>query len=195
VAKTGHDVVLVRHGQTEWSRSGQHTGTTDIPLTEQGRREAEAVGRALRGRSFSLVLSSPMARALETARLAGLGDAAQVREDLMEWDYGDYEGRTSKEIQAERPDWHLFDDGCPGGETAAQVGARADRVIAEARAVDGDVALFAHGHVLRVLTARWLGFQPQQGGRFALLTATLSTLGYEHDRPALWLWNQPLPPR
>jgi broad specificity phosphatase PhoE len=191
VAKTGHEAVLVRHGQTEWSMSGRHTGTTDIPLTAEGRRQAQAAGRALAGRELALVLSSPMERAMETARLAGLGDAVQVREDLMEWHYGDYEGRTSKEIRAERPGWYLFDDGCPGGEDAAGVGARADRVIAEARAADGDVALFGHGHMLRVLASRWLGLPPQEGVRFALDTATLGMLGYEHDRPALWLWNQP----
>jgi broad specificity phosphatase PhoE len=190
VAKTGDDAVLVRHGQTEWSLDGRHTGTTDIPLTEQGRREAEAAGARLAGRRFALVLSSPLSRALDTCRLAGLGDAVQVREDLREWDYGDYEGLTSVQIREERPDWYLFRDGCPDGETAGQVGERVDRVIAEVRAVDGDAALFGHGHCLRVLAARWLGFAAEDGGRLALSTATVGVLGYEHERPALWLWNE-----
>jgi broad specificity phosphatase PhoE len=189
VAKTGYDAVLIRHGETEWSLSGQHTGSTDIPLTENGRAQARDAGRRIEGLSFSLVLSSPLSRALETAQLAGLADEVQTRDELREWDYGDYEGLTSKEIRVERPDWYLFDDGCPGGETAEQVGDRVDRVIAEAREAGGDIALFGHGHCLRVLTARWLGFPPAQGGRFALGTATVSVLGEEHDRPALWLWN------
>jgi broad specificity phosphatase PhoE len=189
VAKTGPDVVLVRHGETEWTRSGRHTGSTDIPLTDHGREQARAAGERIAALSFALILSSPLSRALDTARLAGLGDEVQTRDDLREWDYGDYEGLTSKEIRAQRPDWYLFDDGCPGGETAAEVGERVDRVIAEASAAGGDVALFGHGHCLRVLTARWLGLPPAQGGRFALGTATVSVLGGEHDRPAIWLWN------
>jgi broad specificity phosphatase PhoE len=189
MAKTGPDIVLVRHGETEWTLSGQHTGTTDIPLTDTGRRQAQDAGRRIAAPSYALVLSSPLSRALETCRLAGLGDAVQVRDDLREWDYGDYEGRTTKEIRVERPDWYLFADGCPGGETAADVGARVDRVIAEARGAGGNVALFGHGHCLRVLAARWLGFPPEEGGRFALTTATVSVLGAEHERPAVWLWN------
>jgi broad specificity phosphatase PhoE len=190
VAKTGDDTVLVRHGQTEWSLDGRHTGTTDIPLTEEGRREAEAAGRRLAGRKFALVLSSPLARALDTCRLVGLGDAVQVREDLREWDYGDYEGLTSAQIRQERPDWYLFRDACPNGETAEQVGERVDRVIMEVRGVGGDAALFGHGHCLRVLAARWLGFPAEDAGRLALSTATVGVLGYEHERPALWLWNE-----
>jgi broad specificity phosphatase PhoE len=190
VAKTGDDAVLVRHGQTEWTLNGRHTGSTDIPLTEEGRREAEAVGRRLAGRKFALVLSSPLGRALETCRLVGLGDVVQVRDDLREWDYGDYEGLTSVQIREERPDWYLFRDGCPNGETAERVGERVDRVIAEVRAVDGDAALFGHGHCLRVLAARWLGFAAEDAGRLALSTATMGVLGYEHERPALWLWNE-----
>jgi broad specificity phosphatase PhoE len=184
------EVVLVRHGQTEWSRDGRHTGTTDLPLTDQGRREAEAAGRGLAGRTFALVLSSPLSRALETCRLAGLGEAVQVREDLREWDYGDYEGLTSVQIRETRPDWYLFRDGCPNGETVERVGERVDRVITEVRDVDGDAAVFGHGHCLRVLAARWLGFAPEDGGRLALSTATVGVLGYEHERPALWLWNE-----
>lgn len=190
MGKTGDDAVLVRHGQTEWSRDGRHTGTTDLPLTDQGRREAEAAGRGLAGRTFALVLSSPLSRALETCRLAGLGDAVQVREDLREWDYGDYEGLTSVQIRETRPDWYLFRDGCPNGETVERVGERVDRVITEVRDVDGDAAVFGHGHCLRVLAARWLGFAPEDGGRLALSTATVGVLGYEHERPALWLWNE-----
>ncbi len=182
--------MLVRHGETEWSLSGQHTGSTDIPLTEAGRAQALALAQRLAGRSFALVLSSPLSRAVETCRLAGLGDAAQLRDDLREWDYGEYEGLTSKRIREERPDWYLFDDGCPGGETAEQVGERADRVLAEVRAAGGDVALFGHGHCLRVVAARWLGFPARDAGRFALSTATLCVLGGEHERPAVWLWNE-----
>ena len=183
--------MLVRHGETEWSLSGQHTGNTDIPLTENGRRQAEALGRRLAGRRFALVLSSPLARARDTCRLAGFGDAAQVREELREWDYGDYEGVTTADIRRERPDWHLFRDGCPNGEGAAEVGARVDRVIAEVRSADGDVAIFGHGHCLRVLAARWLGLPPERGGCFVLSTATLSVLSEEHGWPAVVLWNRP----
>jgi broad specificity phosphatase PhoE len=189
VARIPHEVVLVRHGETEWSRSGQHTGSTDIPLTAEGRRQARQAGERIARLDFALVLSSPLSRALETCRLAGLGDAAQVRDDLREWNYGDYEGRTTKEIRAQRPDWYLFDDGCPNGEAAEEVGRRVDRVIAEAREARGRVALFGHGHCLRVLAARWLGFAAREGGRFALSTATVSVVGAEHDRPAVWLWN------
>jgi broad specificity phosphatase PhoE len=190
LARTGHDVVLVRHGQTEWSLSGQHTGSTDVPLTAEGCRQAEAVRPRLAGRRFALVLSSPLSRALQTCRLAGLGDEVQVRDDLREWDYGDYEGLTSKQVREERPDWYLFDDGCPNGETAPEVGARLDRVVAELRDAGGDAAVFGHGHALRVLGARWLGLDPEQAGRFGLATATVSVLGGEHGRPAMWLWNE-----
>lgn len=184
------EVVLVRHGETEWSRSGRHTGVTDLPLTAEGRRQAEALRGRLAGRRFALVLSSPLSRALDTCRLAGLGDRVQPRDDLREWDYGEYEGKTTAEIRAGRPEWYLFADGCPGGEDAGAVGARVDRVIAEMRSSSGDVALFGHGHCLRVLAARWLELAPADGGRFALSTATLSVLGYERGRPVLWLWNE-----
>jgi probable phosphoglycerate mutase len=190
VARTEHAVVLARHGETDWSRSGQHTGTTDLPLTDEGRRQAEALAPRLAGRKFALVLSSPLGRALETCRLAGLGDVVQVREDLREWDYGDYEGMTTPQIQERAPGWYLFDDGCPHGESAEQVGERVDRVIAELRAADGDAAVFGHGHCLRVLAARWLELAPREGGRFGLSTATLGELGGEHGRPAMWRWNQ-----
>jgi probable phosphoglycerate mutase len=185
------EVVLVRHGETEWSLSGQHTGVTDIPLTERGHEQAQALGRLLRGRQFSAVLSSPLTRSLDTCRLAGLGDQVQVRDDLREWDYGRCEGMTTAEIRRSDPDWYLFRDGCPDGEVAAQVGERVDRVIAEARSVEGDVAVFGHGHCLRVFAARWLELPPERGGSFVLATATLSVLGYEHSRPALLLWNEP----
>jgi broad specificity phosphatase PhoE len=183
------EVVLVRHGETEWSRAGKHTGRTDVALTDVGREQATALGAALRGRELALVLTSPLSRALETCRLAGLGGAAQARADLQEWDYGAYEGRTTPEIREERPGWTLWRDGVPGGETAADVGERADRVIAELRAAGGDAAVFAHGHLLRVLAACWLGLDPVEGRLFALDTATLSVLGYERETAVLRLWN------
>jgi broad specificity phosphatase PhoE len=189
MAKTGPEVLLVRHGQTEWSLNGRHTGSTDIPLTDEGRAQARALGERLAGREFALVLSSPLGRARETAELAGLGARAQVREDLIEWDYGEYEGVTTAEIRARDPDWLLWRDGCPGGETAADVGARVDRVIAEVRAAEGDCALFAHGHVLRVLAARWIELAPEEGGSFGLSTATVSVMGWEREVPVFWLWN------
>jgi broad specificity phosphatase PhoE len=187
------EVVLVRHGETEWSRSGKHTGRTDVPLTERGREQARAVGLALREERFELVLTSPLERAAETCRLAGYGAEAALRDELMEWDYGAYEGRTTPDIREERPGWTLWDDGVPGGETAAQVGARADRVIRELRSVRGDAAVFAHGHLLRVLAARWLGLEPNAGRLFALDTATISVLGYERETPVLRSWNEKLP--
>jgi probable phosphoglycerate mutase len=184
------EVVLVRHGETEWSRSGRHTGRTDVPLTDLGRHQAELLGRRLQGRSFALVLTSPLGRARETCRLAGLGEGALLRDELREWDYGEYEGITTPEIRSRRPDWFLWRDGCPGGETAAEVGARADRVVAELRAAGGDCAVFGHGHMLRVLAARWLGLPPGEGRLLGLSTATLSVLGYERETPVLWLWNE-----
>ena len=183
------EVVLARHGETEWSLSGQHTGRTDVPLTEAGVGHARALGRRLAERSFAAVFTSPMSRARETCRLAGLGDAAQVRDELLEWDYGEYEGVTTPEIREQRPGWLLWRDGCPGGETAAEVGARVDRVIAELRSVNGDAAVFAHGHVLRVLAARWVELPPEAGGLLYLSTATLSVLGYEREVPVMRLWN------
>jgi broad specificity phosphatase PhoE len=186
------EIVVVRHGETEWSRTMRHTGRTDVPLTDEGRRQAEIVGRALHGRSFELVLTSPLQRAAETCRLAGFGAEAQERDDLREWDYGDYEGRTTAEIREAVPDWTLFTGGVPNGETAAEVGDRTDLILAEAAAVRGDVLLFAHGHVLRVLAARWLGLEPSAGRLFALDPATLSTLGHEREQPVLRSWNTAL---
>jgi probable phosphoglycerate mutase len=189
MARTGPAVLLVRHGDTEWSRSGQHTSRTDLPLLEDGRRGAEALGRRLAGRSFALVLTSPMTRARETARLAGLGADAEVSGDLHELGYGSYEGLTTAEIQAERPGWDLWTDGSPEGEPLAEAADRADRVIARALRAGGDVALFAHGHILRILGARWLGLPPEAASLMALSTAALCDLGYERERRVIWLWN------
>jgi probable phosphoglycerate mutase len=183
------EVVLVRHGETEWSRSGRHTGRTDVPLTDVGRRQAGLLAARLEGRRFAAVLTSPLSRAHETCRLAGLGAGAQTREELLEWDYGEYEGITTDEIRAVRPGWQLWGDGCPGGEDAEQVGSRADRLIDDLRGLDGDAALFAHGHVLRVIAARWIGLAPKAGGLLALSTATLSVLGYERETAVVQLWN------
>jgi probable phosphoglycerate mutase len=185
-----HQIWLFRHGQTEWSRTGQHTGRTDLPLTADGRRRAQAVGRRLSGRPFALVLSSPLVRALETCRLAGYGAVAETTPDLMEWDYGDYEGRRTVDIQQERPGWSLWRDGVPGGESIEQVGGRTRKVIETAEAAGGDVALFAHGHVLRVLSACWLGLPPDAGRLLVLGTAAVSVLGYEHDTRVIVKWNQ-----
>ena len=184
-------IYLARHGETAWSLSGQHTGLTDIPLTERGEGDARRLGERLRGRSFAKALASPLQRAFRTCVLAGFGAAAEVDRDLVEWDYGAYEGRRSVEIRAERPDWDLFRDGCPGGESPEQVGARADRVVNRVRAVEGDVLLFSHGHFLRVLAARWLGLEPGAGRYFVLGTASLSQLGYEHRRvrAVIRQWN------
>ena len=184
-------VVLARHGETEWSASGRHTGTTDLPLTEEGKRQAAALGPRLHAWTFSLVLTSPLQRARETCRLAGYGGQAQVRPDLVEWDYGRYEGLTSAQIGAKQPNWSLWRDGGPGGEQAADVGRRADRVIAEVRGVDGDVLIFAHGHILRVLAARWLDEPPEGGRHYMLQTGTLSVLSYEHADPVIRQWNVP----
>jgi broad specificity phosphatase PhoE len=180
-------IVLIRHGETEWSASGKHTSVTDVPLLESGRRDAERLRERLAGREFALVLSSPRARARETAALAGL--SAEVDEDLVEFDYGSYEGRTTPEIREERPGWSVWADGAPGGESAEQVGARADRVIARAVAAGGDVAVFAHGHLLRILAARWIGLAATYGGHLALDTGSVSELGFERERRAIWLWN------
>jgi probable phosphoglycerate mutase len=185
-------VYLARHGETAWSVSGQHTGRTDLPLTERGERNARRLGQRLLGMSFSLVLSSPLQRARRTCALAGFGPVAGVDPDLMEWNYGDYEGKKSVDIRRERPDWDLFRDGCPNGEKPAEVGQRADHIIARVRAVTtGDVLLFGSGHFLRVLGVRWCGLEPGDGRCLYLGTATLSILGYEHstDRPVIRLWN------
>jgi broad specificity phosphatase PhoE len=184
------EVVLVRHGETEWSAALRHTGRTDLPLLEEGERQARAVGEALRGREFALVLSSPLRRALDTARLAGF--EPEVREELAEWDYGDYEGRTTVEIRKTVPDWTIWGYGAPGGESGAAVGARVDRVIQEILQVDADVLVFAHGHVLRVFCARWLELEPRDGRLFALDSATLSTLGFEREQRVIRTWNAPI---
>jgi broad specificity phosphatase PhoE len=189
-ARRPPELVLVRHGETEWTLAGKHTGRTDIPLTERGREQAQAVGGALRGRSFGLVLTSPLERAAETCRLAGFGEAAAPREELMEWDYGAYEGRTTVEIRKDRLGWSLWRDGVPEGETAAEVAARVDRAIAEIRSIADDVLAFAHGHVLRVLAARWLGLEPAAGRLFALDPATVSILGYERETSVMRVWNE-----
>ncbi|MCU1234185.1 MAG: Phosphoglycerate mutase [Candidatus Solibacter sp.] len=180
---------LIRHGETEWSLSGAHTGRTDIPLTAAGQANAAAIGRYFAGHRFALVLTSPLQRARETSRLAGFADEAVIDPDLREWDYGDYEGLTTPQIQAANPQWSLWTDGAPNGESPEQVAARADRVIARVLAVDGDVAIFAHGHILRVLAARWLDLQPSAGRLFALSTGSVSTLGYERSTRVILRWN------
>jgi probable phosphoglycerate mutase len=180
---------LVRHGETEWSRSGAHTGRADIPLTAAGMEQARAVGRKLSGRAFALVLASPLVRARETCRLAGYGAVAAIDPDLREWDYGDFEGRTLAEIHAETPDWNLWRDGPRNGESIGQVAARARAAIERAAAAPGDALLFAHGHLLRILTACWLELPPDTGRLFALGTASISTLGYERDTRVITRWN------
>jgi broad specificity phosphatase PhoE len=183
-------VHLVRHGATEWSVSGQHTGRTDIPLTAEGRRQAERLGARLARERFALVLVSPLARARETAEIAGFGDTAEVDPDLVEWDYGDYDGLTAVEIRRDRPGWTPWNGGFPGGETLEEVAGRADRVVARIRAVEGDVALFAHGHILRVIAARWLEQPPVEASRYSLATASLSLLGWERETPVIDRWNE-----
>lgn len=190
--KPNQKIYLVRHGETEWSLSGQHTGITDIPLTENGRRMAKLFKPLSAKVNFALVLTSPLERARMTCELAGLGGQAEVDPNLMEWNYGEYEGLTTEQIHVKSPDWMIFRDGCPGGENPKQVGDRADQVIAKARAVEGDVALFAHGHILRVLAARWLGFPAEAGCHFMLDTGTLSVLSYYRGSPAVKRWNAPL---
>jgi broad specificity phosphatase PhoE len=185
----GKSVLLVRHGETEWSASGRHTSRTDVPLTEAGRRNAARLREVLAGYDLALVLTSPRARAHDTAELAGLADRALVDEDLVELDYGDYEGRTTPEIRAERPGWSVWDHETPGGEALAHAAARADRVIERALAADGDVAVFAHGHLLRILGARWIGLPPEAGGSLALSTSAVCRLGFERERRVIWAWN------
>jgi probable phosphoglycerate mutase len=183
------EIWLIRHGETEWSLSGAHTSRTDIPLTERGREKARAIGRFLRDRKFALVLTSPLRRARETCEEAGFGATAVIDPNLQELDYGDYEGRTTPEIQSERPGWSLWRDGCPNGEAFDHAAGRARAIIARALAADGDTALFAHGHFLRILAACWLELEPAAGRLFALSTATLSTLGRERDTRVLTRWN------
>jgi probable phosphoglycerate mutase len=183
------EVWLIRHAETAWSKAGRHTGLTDIPLTDQGRAHAATLRERLGGTTFAAVFVSPLQRARETATLAGLGDQAQVRDDLVEYDYGDYEGITTNEIRATRPGWYLWRDGVPGGEQPDDVGARADRIIAEALTVDGDVALVAHGHVLRVVGARWIEQPASFAGRLALRTGALCHLGLEREVRVIRAWN------
>jgi broad specificity phosphatase PhoE len=183
------EIVLARHGETEWSRDGKHTGNTDVPLTAAGRKQAEALGEVLGVREFARVLTSPLSRAAETARLAGFGERAEERAELREWDYGDYEGRSTVEIREERPGWTLWRDGVPGGETAAFVAERVDRLLEELPSVEGDILVFAHGHLLRVLAARWIGLGPESGRHLALDPATISILGHERETPVIRVWN------
>ena len=185
---------LIRHGETEWSLNGRHTGSTDIPLTENGRRLARQLAPVMARASFALVLTSPLGRARETCALAGLGHRAAIDADLAEWNYGEYEGLTSKQIHAKAPDWLIFRDGSPGGESPDEVSARVDRVIARIRTVEGDVALFAHGHLFRVFVARWLGLPAGAGCHFLLDTATVSVLSHYRGIPAIKRWNAPLAP-
>jgi probable phosphoglycerate mutase len=189
------NVFAIRHGETAWSLTGQHTGTTDIPLTDNGRRLAERMRPLLARNAFELILCSPMQRARETCELAGFGDKAVIDSDLLEWNYGEYEGLTPKQIHEVAPGWMIFRDGCPGGEAPEEVGARVDRVIARSRAADGDTALFAHGHVLRVLVARWIGLPASGGQHFLLNTGTLSVLSYYREIPAVRIWNELLSTR
>jgi broad specificity phosphatase PhoE len=185
-------VYIARHGETAWTLSGQHTGLTDLPLTPQGESNARALADRLKGLEFAKVFTSPLQRARRTCDLAGFGARAEVDRDLVEWNYGEYEGLTSAEIRAKRPDWQLFRDGCPGGESPAQVSARADHVLSRVRAVKGDVLMFTSGHFIRVLAARWIGLEPSvHSMSFLLSTASLSAVGYEHDlgRPVIRLWN------
>jgi probable phosphoglycerate mutase len=186
------NLYCIRHGETEWSLSGQHTGVTDIPLTDNGRELAKRLGPALARHRFSLVLVSPLKRALETCALAGLADDAQIDPDLVEWNYGEFEGLTPAQIWEKHPGWILFRDGGPGGEMPEDVGRRVDRIIARALEEQGEVALFAHGHVLRTLAARWIGLPPQEGARFLLDTGTLCVLGFYRDARAVKIWNAPL---
>jgi probable phosphoglycerate mutase len=184
-------IYLARHGETAWTLTGQHTGLTDLPLTERGERNAMRLGQRLAGSVFAKVLTSPLKRAVQTCELAGFGTVAEVDPDLVEWNYGDYEGLRTAEIHAVRPSWQLFRDGCPNGESPQDVGARADRVVSRVRAFKGDVLIFSSGHFLRVLAARWLGLEPFAGKFFMLDTASLSALSYEHDlsSPAIQFWN------
>lgn len=183
-------IVLVRHAETEWSRSGRHTSRTDVPLTDRGRDEARALGAALRGWEFDLVLTSPLVRASETCRLAGFGERAVLRDELVEWDYGDYEGRRTVDIREERPGWTLWRDGVPGGESSAEVASRVDRVIGELRSVSGNALVFSHGHLLRVLAARWLELEASAGSLFALDPGSVSVLGYERETVVVRRWNE-----
>jgi len=180
---------LIRHAETEWSKTMRHTGRTDIPMSDEGRAVAGALRERVTGRDWAAVWTSPLSRASETCELAGLGDHAEIREDLTEWDYGEYEGVTTAEIHETRPDWYLWRDGAPGGETPSAVAARADRIVAELLSAAGDVAVFSHGHFLRMLAARWIELAPEGGGRLALSTGSVSVLGYERATRVIWGWN------
>ena len=184
------EIWLVRHGETEWSRTGQHTGRTDVPLTVEGERRAQALGQIMASKTFGLVLTSPLLRARETCRLAGFGDQARRNDNLVEWDYGSFEGRTTAEIQLTHPSWSVWQNDIPGGETVEQVAERARSVIEEALAATGDVALFSHGHILRILTACWLGLPPTSGRLFGLDTGSVSVLGYERTTKVIRAWNR-----
>jgi broad specificity phosphatase PhoE len=183
------EIVVVRHGETEWSATGRHTGRTDIPLTATGEERARALVPKLAGRDYALVLCSPLLRARQTCELAGFGDVAELCPDLHEWDYGDYEGLTTPQIHETNPDWDLWRDGCPGGERPSQVGERADAALDRLRRAGGDALAFAHGHILRVLTARWLGMEVAAGARFALKAAGVGELGFERETEVLAGWN------
>lgn len=187
-------VYLLRHGETEWSRTGQHTSVTDLSLTPNGEAEARDLQKGLASQSFAAVFSSPLKRALETCSLAGLESKMSIDPDLHEWRYGEYEGLTTAEIHKMAPGWNVFDGPNPGGESASQVGARVDRLLEKVRSIDGNVALFGHGHILRAVAARWLGFEPQAARAFMLKTGTISILSYEHDWPTLMNWNMPSTP-
>ena len=182
-------VLIIRHGQTEWSANGKHTSATDLALTEEGRAQAEGLAAKLRGETFSLVLCSPLRRARETCELAGFGQRAEIRDDLREWEYGEYEGLTTPEIRQRDPDWDLWSQGCPGGERPDHVSHRVDQVLARIVDTDGDALVFAHGHVLRVLTARWLQMEPAAGARFKLAAGSIGTLGYERETEVIERWN------
>ena len=184
------EIVLVRHGETEWSASGQHTSRTDLPLTEDGRRRAQELASQFRGREWALVLSSPLRRARETAELAGVGNDVAIDEGLREWDYGEYEGLTTPQIREQRPDWNLWRDGCPGGESPEEVSARADRLLHFLRRAGGDCLVFAHGHILRVIGARWVAEPVTFGARLALFAGAVSRLGYERETEVLRGWNR-----
>jgi probable phosphoglycerate mutase len=192
VSNPQQKVYLLRHGETEWSLNGRHTGVTDIPLTENGRKLARQLQPILAREKFVTVFTSPLQRARDTCDLAGLGTLASIDRDLMEWNYGEYEGLTTDQIRQMKPDWSVFRDGCPGGESPPEVSVRADRIVSRVRAVDGNVALFSHGHILRVLAARWINLSASYGENFLLDTATLNVLGYYRESPAFKIWNAPL---
>ena len=192
MASEEQKIYLLRHGETEWSLNGRHTGVTDIPLTENGRKLARQLQPILAKEQFVMVLTSPLQRARDTCKLAGLGTLASVDRDLVEWNYGEYEGLTTDQIRQTSSDWSVFRDGCPGGESPLPVSVRADRIISRVRAVDGNVALFSHGHILRVLAARWINLSASYGENFLLDTATLNVLGYYRESPAFKIWNAPL---